>query len=332
MSDLRAKVLKPWVVMPVAALVAVGGYAVTQRDDGGGASAVAVVGPTEQVIEATSGSMAQTISAEGTVAAAQTDDLTFSGSGTVTAVKVAAGDTVTAGQVLAEIDSAELEAAVADAEADLADAEATEADDVDAGASDAQLEADATAVTTAKDRLVTAQDELAGAQLVASFDGTVASVDLTVGEELGSGGTSGTTATGTASGSGQSAGSLGTGSSAATGPQAAGGTATTATTPQIQVVSSGRYTVALSVDDSEVTDLAVGQAATVTVSTASSSSTGGFGGFPGGGAGFGPMAAGGAMPGAPAQDLQGADTDTETDTGVAAAGPPATPPAPIRPW
>ncbi|HOP45341.1 MAG TPA: hypothetical protein PLA11_17585, partial [Flavobacteriales bacterium] len=39
-------------------------------------------------------------------------------------------------------------------------------------------------VTTAQDGLDTAREALDGASLVASFDGTVASVDLTVGEEL----------------------------------------------------------------------------------------------------------------------------------------------------
>ena len=40
------------------------------------------------------------------VAAAQTDNLSFTSPGTVTAVNVKAGDTVTTGQVLATIDSA----------------------------------------------------------------------------------------------------------------------------------------------------------------------------------------------------------------------------------
>ncbi len=300
MSNLRSKLLRPWVVMPLVAVLTVGGYAVTQRDEGS-ASTVVAVGPTEQVVAATSGSMAQTITAEGTVAAAQTDDLSFAVSGQVTAVNVAAGDAVVAGQVLATIDSAELEANLADAEATLAEAEATYTDAVDSGASDAQVEVDLSAVTTATDRLASAQEDLAGARLVATFDGTVASVDLTVGEELSSGGTSGTTATGSASGSGQSAGSLGSSSTGLAGPGAASasgtGSGTTTSTPQIRVVSSGRYTVDLSVDDSEVTDLAVGQLATVTVSTGSSSAAGGFGGMPGA-AGFGALAGGGGFPGA----------------------------------
>ena len=50
------------------------------------------------------------------------------------------------------------------------------------------------ASTSANDALTNAQEALAGASLVATFDGTVASVDLTVGEQLGSGGTGGTDA------------------------------------------------------------------------------------------------------------------------------------------
>ena len=67
--------------------------------------------------------MSTTVSAEGTVEAAQTDDLSFTASGTVTAVNVKAGDTVTAGQVLATVDSAELQSAVTSAESNLASAE-----------------------------------------------------------------------------------------------------------------------------------------------------------------------------------------------------------------
>ncbi len=91
--------------------------------------------------------MSETVSAEGTVAAAETDDLSFAASGTVTAVNVKAGDTVTAGQVLATIDSAELESDVAAANATVAEAKAKLADDEDAGASDEQLAADESSLT-----------------------------------------------------------------------------------------------------------------------------------------------------------------------------------------
>ena len=69
--------------------------------------------------------MAQTVSAEGTLEPAQTDDLSFGAAGTVTAVNVEAGDRVRAGRVLATMDSAELELDVANAESSLAEAQAT---------------------------------------------------------------------------------------------------------------------------------------------------------------------------------------------------------------
>ena len=128
---------------------------------------------TKLLVEVTTGPMSETVSAEGTVAAAQTDDLSFSASGTVTAVNVKAGDAVTTGQVLATIDSAELEPAVASAEAEVADAEATSSsDDESSGASDAQIAADETSLTSAEDQLADAEEALAGASLVATFDGT----------------------------------------------------------------------------------------------------------------------------------------------------------------
>ncbi|QXC61030.1 biotin/lipoyl-binding protein [Aquihabitans sp. G128] len=281
MGSLRRKVLQPWVIMPLAALLAVGGWYLFRPKDDAAADGTATAA-TEQLVAATSGSMAQTVSAEGTIAAAKTDDLSFSSSGTVTAVKVAAGDTVKAGQVLATIDSAELQAAVTDAEATVADAEATLSDDTDAGATDAQLEADQSTLTSAQDQLATAQEALDGASLVATFDGTVAAVNITDGEELASGGSGGTATTGSGSGSGQSASTLG--SSSSQGAGAGSGSTDTTSTAQIQVVSADAFTVDLSFDDTEIADLKAGQVAGITLSTSTTTSTNGFpgGGFPGG--------------------------------------------------
>ena len=271
---------KPWVVMPLVAMLALGGWWTLVRDDG--TTATDGASPTDQVVEVTVGDMAKTLTAEGTVEAADTEELSFTSAGTVTAVNVAAGDEVAAGDVLAEIDSAELDAAVAEAEAQVADAEAQLADDTDGGASDEQLAADESAVTSANDQLAAAQDALEGAQLVAGFDGTVATVELTVGEELTSGGTGGTTPTGSGSGSGGSASTLGT-SSAGSGPGASTGSTTSTSSADITLTTTGSYTVSLGFDDTDVTSLATGQVATVALATTSSSSTQAFPGFPGGG-------------------------------------------------
>ena len=119
LATIRKYFLRPWVVMPLVAIVALGAWWIWFRPDDGADSAAA---DTEQVVEVTTGTMAQTVSAEGTIAAAQTDDLSFTSAGTVTAVNVKAGQAVKTGDVLATIDSAELAAAVADAEASVADA------------------------------------------------------------------------------------------------------------------------------------------------------------------------------------------------------------------
>ncbi|MGN6696356.1 MAG: biotin/lipoyl-binding protein, partial [Aquihabitans sp.] len=124
---------KPWVVMPLVALLALGGWFAFRPDDDASADQQAA---TQQTVDATVGTMAKTVSADGTLAAADTEDLSFASAGTVTAVNVKAGDQVKAGDVLAEIDSAELQADVSAAEATVADAEAKLADDEDAGASD----------------------------------------------------------------------------------------------------------------------------------------------------------------------------------------------------
>ncbi len=144
----------PFIVIPVVAVVTLaifGVWWVAIRSDGESAGAATA---TRTLATATRGSMSETVSAEGTVAAADTDDLSFTSSGTVTAVNVKAGDTVTTGQVLATIDSAELAVGgrrprrptVADAQAKLSDDQAS-------GASSAQIAADESSLTSANDAL-----------------------------------------------------------------------------------------------------------------------------------------------------------------------------------
>ncbi len=275
----------PWALVVIVLAVTLCVWWLAFRSDGGDASAAA----DEQLVAVTKGPIGNNVTAEGTVAAAQTADLSFGGAGTVTAVNVKAGDTVTAGQVLATIDSAQLASAVSAAQASLATAQARFADDEASGASADQVGADQTGVTSANDNLASAQQALAGASLVATFDGTVSQVNVTVGEQLGSSGNGATSATGTGSGSGQSAASLGsgtgsggTGSAFGNGGGNGGGSSSSSsgstTSPAVQVVSQGQYTVTLSVAASDVARVAAGQGATLTVTT-SSAAGGGRGGL-----------------------------------------------------
>jgi macrolide-specific efflux system membrane fusion protein len=297
----RALATRPWVVMPLVVVIALGGWW-GWKTFAGSSSAAAGFG--SQIVEVTEGTMDQVVTSEGTVAVADQQDASFTSSGTVTAVNVTAGQTVTAGQVLATIDSAALTSDVASAESALAKAEAQLSDDTSSGASSAQLAADRTSITSAEDQLSAAQEALAGAQLVAELDGTVASVDLTVGEQLGSSGASGTSMTGSESGSGASGSSLGSDSSSSTPGGATGDSGSTdssTSSAQIVVVSTSSYVVELSLDATEVAEVAEGQPATITlVSSTSSSSSGIQGGpFPGGG-----------FPGAGAQQQSDSSGDT----------------------
>jgi macrolide-specific efflux system membrane fusion protein len=311
---MHRRIRQPIVFVPILIVLGIVGvwWLAFRPDDDATASATA----TKQVVEVTSGPMSETVSAEGTVAAAETDDLSFGSSGTVTAVNVKAGDQVTAGQVLATLDSAELEAAVSSAAATVADAEAKLADDEAAGASDEQIAADESSLEAANDSLVNATEDLAGAALVATFDGTVAGVNLTVGEELSSGGTGGTTSTGTDSGSGRTSDSLGAASIGAIPGGSDSAADDSGSTAQVQVVSAGRYTVELAVDSADIDQVAVGQSATVTLATSSS------GGFPGGFPGAGGFALGG-VPGAVTGNAGDSDApDSDAPDSESSAGPP----------
>ena len=76
------------------------------------------------------GSVQQTVAGTGTVASASRRDVSFPVAGTVTAVKVGLGDTVTAGQVLASLDPTPLQNALDQANTTLQQAQQTLSDDL----------------------------------------------------------------------------------------------------------------------------------------------------------------------------------------------------------
>jgi multidrug efflux pump subunit AcrA (membrane-fusion protein) len=317
-STLRRRALRPWVVVPLVVVVGGGIWFVARA----GADETTST-PIERTVEATSGPIDQVVTASGTVEAAGTEQLGFTAAGTVTAVNVAAGDAVTAGQVLATMDSPELEAAVTQAEASVADAEAKLDSDGDAGASDAQIAADQSGLDAAQRQLDAAEEAAAGTQLVAGVTGTVTQVDLAVGDELGSGGTSGTDLTGSGTGSGQSSGDLGSGAQGGPGGASdSSGTGDDSTTAsaQIEVVTVGSYTVQLGIDATEVGLVAAGQEATVRPSSASSSAFPGGGAFPGSGELSGAGNGGGRVD----QGDDGGNADDSADSAGAGTGAPAT--------
>ncbi len=126
-----------------------------------------------------------TVSASGTIEPKRQADLSFTVTGTVTAVRVREGQRVRKGDVLAVVDDDLLQSDV-DAKASALDAARTRLDDdQDADASDTQLASDQAAVVDAESQLAQAEEALSNARLRSTITGTVASVDVAVGDTVG---------------------------------------------------------------------------------------------------------------------------------------------------
>ena len=216
-----------------------------------------------RLIPATTGTIKQSVASTGTIEPAQQDELNFAVSGKVTSVRVAEGAKVNAGDVLATVDSAELNASLAQAKAVLANNQAKLAADQDASASDTQLAADQATVTTAEDQVTSAQNALADATLTSPIKGVVATVDLDVGQQVSGSGGSGSSGSGQGSGSGSGQGSgsgLGSGAAAAGGGTGQSGSSngSSSSTAQFLVISTDSWIVDATVDSSGVGLIAKG--------------------------------------------------------------------------
>lgn len=231
----------------IAALAAGGGYWLSGRSTDPAAATT-----TTRLVAASTGTIQQSVSTTGTIEPADDESLNFAASGRVTAVKVAQGDKVKKGQVLARIDSAALSAALAQARASLANAQARVAADEDSSTTtDTQLSADKAAVTAAKGQVSSAKTALADATLRSPIKGIVASVSLQVGEEVsGSSGNSGGSGLGT-SGNGGSGSSNGSGSGSGS-------------SAQVEVVGTSRWIVNATVDATELAQVKKGEQAQIT--------------------------------------------------------------------
>jgi macrolide-specific efflux system membrane fusion protein len=141
--------------------------------------------PTTTTATASRGDYETTVQASGTITPSREEELSFSSSGEVTAVPVAAGDRVHKGDVLARIDATTL-VAQRDAADSALDAAVTQQDeDADAGASATQLAADEAQVTAAKSQLAQAREAVRDATLRSPINGTVSAVDVAVGDQVG---------------------------------------------------------------------------------------------------------------------------------------------------
>ena len=210
---------------------------------------------TTATVSATTGTIQQTVASSGTLQPASQASLNFAVSGTVTGVNVKAGQTVTAGQVLATVDTTALSEEVTAAQAQLTAAQDRLGSDEAAGASTSSIDSDEASVTSAESSLSTAQTNLNDASLTSTISGTVASVDLTTGQQV----------TGTGSGSGGGGNDSSAASNAAS-SAASSGSGTGSSTGQIVVIGTDSYIVNATVDDTEIGEIADGDQVDITPS------------------------------------------------------------------
>lgn len=257
---------RPWVrVVAVALLVGVAGTGVYWFGFREAPAQAATPGSTTTSVAASLSTIQQSVSTSGTLTPAVQEDVSFAVSGTVTSVDVAAGDTVTAGQQLATVDTLQLNAALLQARADLASAQASlsnaedEADGSDS--SDAQVAALSAQVDVAQAAVDAAEADLAGATLTAPVSGLLTTVDLEVGDVVtGSGSSSGSGSTGSTGSSGA------TGMTGGTGATGSSSTTSTSTAPFV-IVGTDAWQTSVSVSESDVALLAVGNQAELTTSS-----------------------------------------------------------------
>ena len=282
---------RPWVrVVAVALLVGVAGTGVYWFGFREAPAQAASPGSTTTAVAASLSTIQQSVSASGTLTPTVQEDVSFAVSGTVTSVDVAVGDTVTAGQQLATVDTLQLDAALLQAKADLASAQASLSDAQDeadgSDSSDARLAALSAQVDVAQTAVDDAQADLAGATLTAPVSGLLTTVDLEVGDAVtGSGSSSGSGSTGS--------GSTGVAGGMTGGTGSTGSSTTSGSTAQFVIVGTDAWQISVAVGEADVALLAVGNQAEITTDSASgtiygtvaeigllSSSTGGVASYP----------------------------------------------------
>ncbi|MDQ1576180.1 MAG: hypothetical protein QOH55_1330 [Microbacteriaceae bacterium] len=207
--------------------------------------------------------MQKTVSGSGTLTPAVQDDVNFAASGTVTAVNVVAGSTVTAGQTLATLNTLTENASLTSAQAALASANAalSAAQTANDGSSAAlaKVSADQAAVAVAQASVDSAQAAYNGTTLTSPIAGLVTAVNLVVGDVVTNGSTSVGTSGSSGSSGGSGAGAGGAGGGAGGASSSSSSTATTTTTAQFTVVGTNAWQVTVSVGATDLKNIAVKQ-------------------------------------------------------------------------
>lgn len=211
-----------------------------------------------RVARATVSTEQASVSVGGTLAPRDRADLNFSSPGTVTSVAVQVGQKVGKGALLARIDDSQLRDAVELARAGLNAAQASLNEARDAKASSTQIASARAQVNSASARLRSAQGDLAEASLTAPIAGVVASVDISAGDQVGSG---------------ASAAQNGSAAGASSGLAGVSGAATTSTA-QIVVISPDAWLVEATVGSADVAKLKRGQQVRVSLDGTTTTASG----------------------------------------------------------
>ncbi|GAA4844100.1 efflux RND transporter periplasmic adaptor subunit [Luteimicrobium xylanilyticum] len=202
----------------------------------------------------------KSVSATGTLTPTVDDDVSFGASGTVTSVKVAEGDTVKKGDVLATIDTLQLKADLLSAKADLATAKAdlASAEDANDGtdAAEQQVDAKEAAVKVAQAAEDDAEDAMDAATLKAPAAGLVTAVNVAKGDAVT--GSSGSSASGSSSGSGSTGGSSSSGGMGGGSGSSSSSSSSTSSTAAFTIVGTSSWEVAVSVGEDDVENVAKG--------------------------------------------------------------------------
>jgi RND family efflux transporter MFP subunit len=226
-----SKGIRSTIIGIAVALVAVGGvgaWAVLRSTSANTTTAT--------LVDATTSTIRQSVSATGVIQPARRADLSFAVSGTVTSLPVAAGDPVKVGAILATVDSAGLRAAVTLAEANVTATQTQLTAQQDAGSSAVQIASTRAQLAAVQGRLTDARTALAAATMTSPIAGTVAQVNIAGGDKVGG----------------------------ASGASVASGTSSSTSKAQIVVISTTSWVVEASVASADLPQLKKGLQAEIT--------------------------------------------------------------------
>jgi multidrug efflux pump subunit AcrA (membrane-fusion protein) len=187
------------------------------------------------------GTLKTTVSADGTISPSRESSLSFTSAGTITSVRVEAGDKVYKGQILARIDDTVLVAQRTAAASSLTAAKTQAASDSSESAS--QRAANDAAVVSAQAQYQAAAQAASDAALKAPFSGTISSVGISVGDSVG-----------TSSGGGAGASMGGITNTAST----------SSSSGSIDIISTKKLLIDATVSASDVSQIKAGMQAEIT--------------------------------------------------------------------